>query len=395
MRRALLAAAGIGVAAVVAACSLQAAQPTSKGGASDGGTSTPAAQGPVINVSPADMALGVLPSDKVSVTTTSGALQTVALVDPDGKPVAGTFAPDHRSWTSSGPLDLSTRYQVHASAKDGSEEAARDTEFRTVSPDRTITTEVAPLNGETVGVGMPIAVYFTSAVPTAARADVERRLSVTMSTPVVGAWHWMSSKEIHYRPQNYWPSGEKVTLKMDLARLDLGGNVWADDQRSVSFTIGDSHISTVDANTHQMVVTDNGQVVKTMPVSTGRDKYPTASGIHVVLAKQQKVIMDSATVGIPRNSPDGYYETVYWNTRISWSGEFVHAAPWSVADQGQRNVSHGCVNVSTDNAQWFYNFSRRGDIVNVINTPKPLAPGNGYTDWNVSWPDWLAGSALS
>jgi lipoprotein-anchoring transpeptidase ErfK/SrfK len=128
-----------------------------------------------------------------------------------------------------------------------------------------------------------------------------------------------------------------------------------------------------------------------MAVSTGRDKYPTKNGIHVVLAKEQKVVMDSATVGIPRNSPDGYYETVYWNTRISDSGEYVHSAPWSVGDQGRRNVSHGCVNASPADAEWFYGFSRRGDIVEVKGSPEPLQQGNGYADWNIPWEAW-AGS---
>ena len=141
-------------------------------------------------------------------------------------------------------------------------------------------------------------------------------------------------------------------------------------------------MSTVDANAHTMTVTDNGAVVKTIPVSTGRDKYPTKSGVHVVSDKAPKVIMDSATVGIPRNSPDGYYETVFWDVRISNSGEFVHAAPWSVGDQGHVNVSHGCVNVSTADAEWFYNYSQVGDVVTVVGTrrvrsSRPTATATG------------------
>jgi lipoprotein-anchoring transpeptidase ErfK/SrfK len=149
----------------------------------------------------------------------------------------------------------------------------------------------------------------------------------------------------------------------------------------------------VNANTHRMRVTSNGHTLKVLPVSTGRDKYPTTNGIHFVIEKTQDELMDSATVGIPRDSPDGYYEHVFWSVRISNSGEFVHAAPWSVGSQGHANVSHGCVNLSTADATWFYKQARRGDVVQVVGSPKK--PGNsfGVVDWNLSWAAWLAGSA--
>jgi len=128
--------------------------------------------------------------------------------------------------------------------------------------------------------------------------------------------------------------------------------------------------------------------LQTFAVSTGRDEYPTASGIHVVSEKLPSVIMDSSTVGIPRGSAGGYYQTVKLNVRISDSGEFVHSAPWSVDDQGQNNVSHGCVNMAPDDARWFFDFSVPGDIVTVTGTPTQLEPTNGFGDWNVAWSDW-------
>jgi len=198
---------------------------------------------------------------------------------------------------------------------------------------------------------------------------------------------------VHYRPAQYWPPGEKVTVTVGIKGVNAGNGVWGVNDRIVHFQVGDSHISTVDAKTDRMTVQVNGQTVKEIPVSLGRDKYPTTSGVHVVLSKTPSIVMDSATVGIPKGNPDYYKETVLWDVRISWSGEFVHAAPWSVADQGRENVSHGCVNASTADAQWFYDFSRRGDIVQVLNTPRKLESQNGWTDWNMPWQQWLAGSA--
>jgi lipoprotein-anchoring transpeptidase ErfK/SrfK len=143
-----------------------------------------------------------------------------------------------------------------------------------------------------------------------------------------------------------------------------------------------------------MVVTSNGKTVRTMPASTGRDRYPTTNGIHTVLGKETSRVMDSATVpGIPASQ--AYRLKVYWATRISNSGEFVHAAPWSVGSQGRANVSHGCVNLSTANARWFYSFSLRGDVVQVSGSPRQPGQSEGVREWNRSWADWRAGSALA
>jgi lipoprotein-anchoring transpeptidase ErfK/SrfK len=154
-------------------------------------------------------------------------------------------------------------------------------------------------------------------------------------------------------------------------------------------------VSTVDIGSHMMTVTNNGKVVQTFKDSAGRDKYPSMGGAHIVQYKTADLIMDSQSVGIPRNSPDGYYEHVAQDVNISDGGEFVHAAPWSVGSQGNSNVSHGCVNLAPDNAAWFFNFSQRGDIVNIVNSPRPPElTDNGTVDWNTPWDKWVAGSAL-
>jgi lipoprotein-anchoring transpeptidase ErfK/SrfK len=223
---------------------------------------------------------------------------------------------------------------------------------------------------------------------------VEARLAVSVSPAVIGAWHWMSDQEVHWRPPKYWKRGTAVTVSADLGGLYLGSGIWGSGKHASSFHIGDSHISRVDVARHEMYVYRNGALIKTMPISAGRDKYPTKSGVHITFEKSQVVTMDSATVGIPRNSPDGYYEKVYWDVRISYGGAFVHAAPWSVGQQGRVNVSHGCVNLSTSNATWFYNYSLRGDIVDVYNSgASPDTADPGMSDWNMSWAKWVAGDA--
>ena len=348
---------------------------------------------PVVTVAPQDGETVALGSE-VAVSVANGTLTAVSVSDTEGADLSGALDPAAHSWTSTGALSPATHYLVTATAVDSRGlTTERSSSFTTEAPPKVLTVKIAPLEGELVGVGMPIIVYFSA--PVVNKAAVEKALTVDMSQPVPGSWHWYGTEEVHYRPMEYWPAGEQVTLHANLQGVDAGNGVWGIDNRTLNFTVGDSHVSTVDATTHLMTVAINGVVARKMDVSTGRDTYPTTSGIHLVLEKSPTVIMDSATVGIPKGSPDYYYETVDWDVRISWSGEYVHAAPWSLSAQGRQNVSHGCVNASPADAKWFYGLSLRGDIVTVTGTPRPLQSGNGWTDWNVSWSDWLAGSALN
>jgi len=341
----------------------------------------------VLSSNPTPGATAVPLDQKIQVAVANGTLKTVTLASPAGT-VKGVVAPGATSWESALPLQPTTTYQVQAALVDTVGHVSnKQWEFTTAAPTKLFRATLYPADG-VVGVGMPMTISLNTPVPVARQAAFESLLTVTTTPAVAGAWHWFSPTSLHWRPATYWAPGTTVSVVAHINGYNAGNNIWGAKDVSVNYAIGDSHVSTVDANTHTMTVAVNGAAVKTIAVSTGRDKYPTKSGVHVVSTKAPKVIMDSATVGIPRASPDGYYETVLWDVRISNSGEFVHAAPWSVGDQGHTNVSHGCVNVSTADAVWFYNFSQVGDVVNVVGTSEALEPTNGYGDWQIPWASW-------
>jgi lipoprotein-anchoring transpeptidase ErfK/SrfK len=287
-----------------------------------------------------------------------------------------------------------TRYRATVRLAGSSDSITRTFKFRATDSHRHLTALLSPGDGDVVGVGSPVIVRLSRPVPDNQRDVVEGRLAVSATPSVVGAWHWMTPQELHWRPPTYWRAHTHVTVSSNLGGLYLGHGVWGQGAHTTAFKIGDSHISRVDVARHQMYVYNNRHLIKTVPISAGRTQYPTKNGVHITFEKSQVVTMDSATVGIPRSSPDGYYEKVYWDVRISYGGAFVHAAPWSVADQGISNVSHGCVNISTPNAIWFYNFSLRGDVVDVYNSTAPVDTADpGMSDWNMSWKKWIAGDA--
>jgi lipoprotein-anchoring transpeptidase ErfK/SrfK len=187
-----------------------------------------------------------------------------------------------------------------------------------------------------------------------------------------------------------------VTLDANLYGIDFGEGIWGEKNRSVSFSIGAKHVSIADAATHTIDVYDGDQLVQSYPMSAGGPDFPSRNGAHVVTELNRDRVMDSSTYGVPVDSPNGYRTPVEYAVRLNNNGEFVHAAPWSVAQQGNSNVSHGCINLSTERAAWFFNFSRPGDVVEIKNSIGPTlsaADGDIY-DWAITWDQWQAGSAL-
>jgi len=346
-----------------------------------------------ITVTPGDGTGRVRPDAEIRVHAQGGRLTDVSVIDERGRSVRGLLEAGRQAWTSQRPLSLASRYSVVARAADPSgRPALRITSFRTVKPRHYLDATVAPLSGETVGVGMPIAVSFDHEVGD--RPAVERRLHVKTSVPVEGAWHWLSATEVHYRPRTYWPAGTHVSLHADLGDVRVGRGTWGARDTDVSFDVGRALVSTVDVASHAMTVRENGRVIATVPITTGKPGFDTRGGVKVVLEKVRSLVMDSTTIGIQKGDPDYYRLDVEYAVRVTWSGEFLHSAPWSLASQGRENVSHGCVGMSPGNAAWFYDRAIRGDVVDVIGSSRPMELTNGYGDWNLSWRDWRAGSAL-
>lgn len=353
----------------------------------------PAAEA-VIDLQPESNTADVAPGDPVTVTVTDGRLTSVTLTNArNDKPIEGEMAADGLTWTSTTPLKVSRHYRVQATAEDSKGRVTeRSGFFATVTPRKELETYISPLDGQSVGVGMPVVVRFSS--PVKNRAAVEQALAVDTSKPIVGSWSWISDEEVHFRPKEYWPAYTDVKVDVNLAGVDAGRGVWGLTSRTVKFRTGSSMISVVDVNKRTLTVTRNGEVSRVIPVTTGKAGFLTRSGTKVILEKHVLKVMDASTIGISQGDPEYYRLDVPYAMRVTWSGEFVHSAPWSVGSQGRVNVSHGCVGMSPTNAVWLFNQSTVGDIVRVVGSPRTLEPGNGYTDWNVSWEDWRAGSAI-
>jgi lipoprotein-anchoring transpeptidase ErfK/SrfK len=366
---------------------------TSSGGARTPGAAPQTTQGPVakVAITPADGTKKVAPDTGISVKVTDGKVTRLAVADSKGHEVTGAVGTDG-TWRPQWPLRPSSAYTVSAqvTGTDG-KEVTTQAKFTTLKPKRALESGMSPLDGEKVGVGMPVQLLLSRSVTgKEERAAIERALVVEMSEPVEGAWSWVSDREVQFRPREYWPTGEKVKVVAHLAGVRAGDGVWGTKDRSLSFTVGAKHITKVNARTHEAEVSDGDKVVKTIPVSLGRPGDDSYSGTMIAQEKAADIIMDSATTG----HPGEYRIPTKWNVRMTYSGTFFHAAPWSTGAQGNSNVSHGCVNASPANARWFFEFTQRGDIIQVSGTSRKLRFGNGPTPWAKSWEDWLAGSAL-
>ena len=339
---------------------------------------------------------GVTVDTIVTADAEHGSIAKATLVSADGKSkVNGRVT--GQQWVASERLEPGTKYKLTVTGTgDDKEEGTLERTFTTeaLTLQQQTYPSVAPLSDETVGVGMPVIVTFD--LPVKNKALFERNMGVTTNKDVEGSWSWIGDSVAHYRPKDFWPAGTKVMVNLRLNGLPAGNGIYGQQDQKVPFKIGRKVVSTVDVAGSRLIVRIDGKAVRTIPVSTGDAKHRTRRGTKVIMEKFSKVDMDAATTGIDSEDPDYYdIDDVKWAMRVTNSGEFLHAAPWSAASHGRANVSHGCTGMSTANANWLYQNSRRGDVVKFINSPRGMEDQNGWTDWNVSWDDWKAGSALS
>ncbi|HUQ59952.1 L,D-transpeptidase [Lentzea sp.] len=336
-------------------------------------------------------AADVSPGLPVIATAADGKLNDVKLFNGDGKAVEGKMNPEGTQWTNTEPLGYSKTYKMVATAtgEDGKQQVKEST-FTTVKP-RTLTyVSTNPQDGTTIGVGQPLAFYFDE--PVADKAAAEKMLEITTEPKVEGAFYWFNKKEVHWRPEKFWKPGTKITMNIKVYGKHIGDGIYGQEDRTITTTVGDEVIYEADGQTHQVNVKVNGQVVRTMPTSMGNAANTTPTGTYVLMEKHDHMIMDSTTYGLALEN-GGYKTPVDWAYRMSNSGIFFHSAPWSVGDQGHRNVSHGCLNLSPENAKWVFDNSKQGDVVTVANSGGPvLESWDGFGDWQVPWATWVQGN---
>jgi lipoprotein-anchoring transpeptidase ErfK/SrfK len=368
--------------------------PNANGGGVGGGAASPSPsptyEAATVTTVPVDGASGVDPSKPVTVSVANGSITSVQL--SGSQETSGTLSGDRSTWTSNGALDLGASYrlQVEAAGKDG-KAVTQSVSFSTLKPSATIgVLELWPGSDVSVGVGQPIRVQFSNYVPASYRAAVEKACVVTTSPAVPGAWHWVETDMMDWRPQEYWATGTHVTVALNLAGVRAGQHQYFTKDHSLDFTIRDTDLRLiVDAKKFKATAYQNGKAVRSFPIDTGSNdpRFITWSGVLAVLGKGNPVEM-KADYG----HGDKYDEFVNWATQITYSGTYVHAAPWD-HEIGRVNSSHGCIHASTADATWFYNLARVGDVVQVTGTNKKVAVTNGFGDWTLSWSSWLSGSA--
>jgi lipoprotein-anchoring transpeptidase ErfK/SrfK len=244
----------------------------------------------------------------------------------------------------------------------------------------------------TYGVGMPIIVYFDKSVKN--QDEAEKAMTVTTTPQIEGAWNWLrGGTEAWWRPKEFWPKGTKVELKAALGDVELSPGLWGRRTYTADFSIGSAVVSTVDVQKHTLTVTKDGQPVRTIKVTTGKENDPrfrTRGGTKVIIEKFESIRMDAATTGTDPKDPEFYNTVEHWALRLTWSGEFLHARPGSERYFGRANVSHGCTGMSDADAKWLFGFSQVGDVVKYQGSKRPLEVANGYTVWDVPYSQWSA-----
>jgi lipoprotein-anchoring transpeptidase ErfK/SrfK len=333
-----------------------------------------------VTITPANGTTNADPSAGITVTATRGTLRTVS-VRSGGGAVPGNLSDGGKVWHSQWALNVSQDYTVTASAS-GSGAVTATSRFRTLTPGNTFRTEIFEGYKQTYGVGMPVILTFSQ--PITDKAAVERSLQLTTSTPVVGAWYWDGNQTLDFRPRDYWPAGTTVSFTGHLNGVQGAPGMYGTHTLTQTFDIGASLIAIGNTRTHRTQIYYNGKLRYNWPISSGKPGDATPDGSYLTIEKANPVRM----IG------PGYNLLVPWSVRFTFSGDYYHDAYWSVSEQGFENVSHGCVNLSPAHAKTYYKLAVPGDPITIVGSPKGGTWDNGWTEWFLSWRQYLRGSAL-
>jgi lipoprotein-anchoring transpeptidase ErfK/SrfK len=383
-RRAGLAITGVAGALclLVTACSGSSSNTSTGQHGSTGATKTLAKSGAVVSISPKSGSTAVKTDRGVSVTVAHGKIQNVSVVA--GHVTAAGTLQGQTAWHTVWPLHAATRYTVTVTAvgTDGKTTTATST-FKTEHPAGTFTASTV-IGHQAYGVGIPIMINFSQAVDPRFRADIEKAINIKSSKPVVGAWYWDGGQTLDFRTRNYWPQYTKVSFDAHFNGAQIAPGVFGASNLSQSFTIGKSLIGVTSTRTHKTQIYWGHKLYATWPDSSGMAGDDTANGTYLTIEKANPTLM----------SGPGYKNVpVFWSVRFTWSGNYYHAAPWSLGEQGFSNVSHGCVNLSPTNAEWWYTRSNPGDPITITGSPVAGKWDDGYTAWFLTWKQLLHGSA--
>jgi lipoprotein-anchoring transpeptidase ErfK/SrfK len=249
-------------------------------------------------------------------------------------------------------------------------------------------------DGSQFGVGIPVIAFFSRNITNAKALQAATTLKINGKPVTGGRWYFESSDadpgyplEGDYRLQNYWPAHSSIFVNMPVKGLAAGNGLVYNDSLTSSFTIGASHIATVDNYTHKLTLVSDGKVEGVYPVSLGATDTPTARGTKVIMEKGASICM---------SGPGYHICDVKYTQRLTYGGEYLHAAPWNVSHiENGINSSNGCTNLLPADAEKLFNILEIGDVVKFPNANGPaMTMGAGYGDWNVPWAQWLTGGDI-
>lgn len=325
------------------------------------------------------------PQDEIDVAVTNGKLTQVVATDSTGAKLEGTVTGS--KWRPNRPFLVRQTYtlDIEATGQDGTPVHSQ-AKATTVNPE--LVAEVDFLYNEGAGNGMPIWVRFDMPVTGQdQRVAIMKAASITTVPAQEGSWGWADEHTLYWRPKNYWQPGSTAHVEVKAAGLPAG-NTWILKDVSADYQYGDLRVIKADINAHTLTATRNGEVVRTLAASFGEPGQETLTGTKLIMNKEQEVIMDSSTYGRPVDSPGGYRLNVKLAQRVTWSGEYIHAAPWADAAHGNSNVSNGCTGLSDADALWMFNFDQIGDPVEFSGPNNPVQAWDTIGVWTYSWADW-------
>ncbi len=223
-----------------------------------------------------------------------------------------------------------------------------------------------------LGLVLPLQVTFSE--PLADRGDAAGNLRVQVQNGdrVPGKWRWIADRKLRFTPDPAWPASSTIAVSADVHKLKSERGGMLGQALIEQFSTGTNRKLFVYLDSQRVQAVENGRVIRTFRVSTGKNKTPTATGSFYIYDRYRHKTMRS-DVG---RGQRGYYEvkdvpyTQFFHKDYAFHGAFWH-------NSFGHPASHGCVNMATkdknkqwpnvsEDAGWLYRWAALGVPVTVM-----------------------------
>ena len=248
-----------------------------------------------------------------------------------------------------------------------------------------------------LGLMLPLKMTFSEPLIDQASAANHLQVQTSDGKTISGKWRWLGDHQLKFTPIPAWPPSSTIEVSANEQNLKSTRGGMLKQAQIEQFSTGTDRRLFVYLDSQSVEAVENGKVIRTFKVSTGKSKTPTVTGSYYIYDRYRHKTMRS---DVDQGQP-GFYEvkdvpyTQFFHKDYAFHGAFWH-------NSFGRPASHGCVNMATkeqnkrwpkvsEDAGWLYHWGALGLPVTVMKkAPEPTQAGHVPTIKNKNLNDKVA-----